>query len=95
MASLALSTQAFRAGDEKGAGTHLYEAVEAALQPGITDPMARENALTVLMTMPPTVPLPAGALHDWATRLDALGQAKWALRLHGLAAVEHSGSRIF
>jgi len=92
MESLAQSHQALRAGDTTSAGAHLYDALETALQPGSTDPMARENALTALMTMPPTVPLPAGALHAWATRLDALGQALWAARLHGLAAVDPSHS---
>jgi membrane associated rhomboid family serine protease len=92
MESLAQSHQALRAGDTTSAGAHLYDALETALQPGSTDPMARENALTALMSMPPTVPLPPGALHAWATRLDALGQALWAARLHGLAAVDHSHS---
>lgn len=90
MESLAQSRQALRAGDAASAGAHLRDALETALQPGCADPMARENALTALMTMPPTVPLPPGALHDWAARLDALGQTRWAARLHGLAAVDHS-----
>ena len=44
MESLAQSHQALRAGDTASAGAHLYDALEAALQPGSTDPMARENA---------------------------------------------------
>jgi membrane associated rhomboid family serine protease len=90
MESLAQSQQALRAGDTASASAHLYDALETALQPGSTDPMARENALTALMTMPPTVPLPPGALHAWATRLDALGQPLWAARLQGLASVDLS-----
>ncbi len=90
MESLAESRQALRAGDAALAGTHLCDALETALQPGSTDPMARENALTALMTMPPTVPLPPGALQAWATRLDALGLARWADRLRGLAGVDAS-----
>jgi membrane associated rhomboid family serine protease len=90
MDSLAQSRQALDAGDATSAGAHLYDAVETALQSESTDPMARENALTALMTMPPTVPLPLGALQAWARRLEALGQARWAARIHGLAAVDHS-----
>jgi hypothetical protein len=90
MESLALSHRALRAGDTASAGAHLCDALETALEPAGTDPMARENALTALMTMPPAVPLPPGALHAWAKRLDELGQPLWAARLHGLAAVDHS-----